>query len=302
MILVGYDDSDHARDALALGRLLARTRQARLTAVSVYTFQKIHRIGDDELEQALRELAEEQVRGALAQEGEPRPELLAAPGHSVPEGLQRVADVLGAETVVVGSTHHGSATRAIASVPERLLQGAACPIAIAPRGYATAAPATLREIGVAFDGGPESRAALAAGAALARAAGARLHAITVLNPHVSALAPRPMAAIEMTEYIAGGRQRLIDTLQEAVAELRDVDVVAEPIDGDEVETLAARSAELDLLVVGSRRYGPLRRLLLGAVSTRLVRQAGGPLLLLPRSAQAHEPATEHAPATARQGD
>jgi nucleotide-binding universal stress UspA family protein len=290
VILVGYDDSDQARDALALGRLLARTRQAPLTAVSVYTFQKIHRIGDDELERALRELAEQQVRGALAPAGEPRPELLAAPGHSVPEGLQRVADELGAEALVVGSTHHGSVTRALASVPERLLQGAACPVAIAPRGYATAAPATLREIGVAFDGGPESRTALAAGTALARAAGARLRAITVLNPHVSPFTPKPMAAIEMTDYVASGRQRRIDALRAAVAELRDVDAVAEPVDGDEVETLAARSAELDLLVVGSRRYGPLRRLLLGAVSARLVRQAAGPLLLLPRGAQGQDAA------------
>ena len=284
MVLAGYDDSDAARDALALGRLLARTRRTTLKAACVYVFQPIHRPGDDEMEQALRTLADERLAGAAAQPGSPTPERLALRGRSAPEGLQRAAAKLGAETVVVGASHRGPATRAMTSVPERLLQGAPCEVAIAPRGYAAAAPEALRDVGVAFDGGPESRAALAVGAGLARDAGARLHAITVLNPHVSALTPRPMAAIEISEYLAGGRQRLIETLGQAVAELDRVDAVAEPLDGDEVDALAARAAELDLLVVGSRSYGPLRRLLLGSVSTPLVRRAPGPLLLVPRGA------------------
>lgn len=288
MILVGYDDSDAARDALALGRLLARARGTRLVAVCVYVFQRIHRPGDDEMEQALRELAEERLAGTAEQPGGPPAELLAVQGSSVPEGLQRSARALGAETIVVGATHRGPMTRVVTSVPERLVQGAPCAVAIAPSGYAATAPAALREIGVAFDGGPESRAALATAAELARAADGRLHAITVLNPHVSALTPRPMAAIEISEYLAGGRERMVETLERAVAELDGVEAVAEPLDGEEVETLAERAAALDLLVVGSRSYGPLRRLLLGSVSTPLVRRGTGPLLLLPRSAAEEE--------------
>lgn len=284
MIAVGYDDSDAGRDALALGRLLARARDTRLVVICVYVFQPIYRPGDDEMEQALRELAEERLASAAEQPGEPRAELLAVRGRSVPEGLQRAARTLGAEAIVVGASHRGPMTRAVTSVPERLVQGAPCAVAIAPSGYAATAPAALREIGVAFDGGPESRAALAIAAELARAADGRLHAITVLNPHVSTLAPRPMAAIEITEYLAGGRERMVETLERAVAELDGVEAVAEPLDGEEVDTLAARTAALDLLVVGSRSYGPLRRLLLGSVSTPLMRRATGPLLLLPRSA------------------
>ena len=37
-----------------------------------------------------------------------------------------------------------------------------------------------------------------------------------------------------------------------------------------------------LLVVGSRGYGPLRRVLLGSVSTELVRSAPCPLIVTPR--------------------
>ena len=41
---------------------------------------------------------------------------------------------------------------------------------------------------------------------------------------------------------------------------------------------------LDLLVVGSRNYGPVKRLVLGSTSNYLARHARGPLLVLPRVA------------------
>ena len=48
------------------------------------------------------------------------------------------------------------------------------------------------------------------------------------------------------------------------------------------EALAAFGAEVDLLVVGSRSYGPLRRMMLGSTSLHLAREARCPLLVLPR--------------------
>ena len=50
--------------------------------------------------------------------------------------------------------------------------------------------------------------------------------------------------------------------------------------------LASRSADLDLLVVGARGYGPVRRLLLGSTSAKLARHAACPLLVAPRDAHA----------------
>ena len=48
------------------------------------------------------------------------------------------------------------------------------------------------------------------------------------------------------------------------------------------EELAALSGEVDLLIVGSRNYGPTRRLMVGSTSNHLTRHARGPLLILPR--------------------
>lgn len=54
--------------------------------------------------------------------------------------------------------------------------------------------------------------------------------------------------------------------------------------GRATEELAVHSASLDLLVVGSRGYGPVGRLVNGSTSSQLARMARCPLLVLPRSA------------------
>ena len=55
--------------------------------------------------------------------------------------------------------------------------------------------------------------------------------------------------------------------------------------GDPVRELAAQSGSADLMVVGSRGYGPLRAVLLGSVSGRLVREAACPVIVVPRGVE-----------------
>ena len=56
--------------------------------------------------------------------------------------------------------------------------------------------------------------------------------------------------------------------------------------GDPVDELVARSEDADLVIVGSRGYGPLRSVLLGSVSAKLVRRAACPVMVVPRGAAA----------------
>jgi nucleotide-binding universal stress UspA family protein len=62
------------------------------------------------------------------------------------------------------------------------------------------------------------------------------------------------------------------------------------LDGDPRELLTRESSGLDLLVVGSRGYGPLRAVLLGSVSSALVRAAASPLVVVPRPSAGERPA------------
>lgn len=56
----------------------------------------------------------------------------------------------------------------------------------------------------------------------------------------------------------------------------------EVTDGDPADELAMMAEHLDLLVLGSRAYGPPGRLLSGSTSIQLARRAPCPLLVVPR--------------------
>jgi nucleotide-binding universal stress UspA family protein len=79
------------------------------------------------------------------------------------------------------------------------------------------------------------------------------------------------------------RRQLREQLDAAVSALEPgVEAGAELIDGSAAHVLRERSGELDLLVLGSRGYGPLRAVLLGSVSSVLVRSAESPVVVVPR--------------------
>jgi nucleotide-binding universal stress UspA family protein len=135
------------------------------------------------------------------------------------------------------------------------------------------------------DGG---RDALALGRLIAEATGARLRLVAVAErPHVvpgkGAGADQGRHELESAiEEIA--RQRL----EEGASSIPDdVSVEATLVSGDPVVKLAeAARGDGGLLVIGSRAYGPVRRVLLGSVSSALVRSAPCPLLVLPRGSDA----------------
>lgn len=57
------------------------------------------------------------------------------------------------------------------------------------------------------------------------------------------------------------------------------------LDGDPAGRLIERSSNLGVLVIGSRGYGPLRSVLLGGVSGRVIRDAACPVIVVPRGAE-----------------
>jgi nucleotide-binding universal stress UspA family protein len=82
----------------------------------------------------------------------------------------------------------------------------------------------------------------------------------------------------------GGALRASERRLAGVTAELDDDITPEAVVGTPWKELAARSEELDLLVVGARAYGPLRRLLLGSTSTKLAHRSACPLLVAPRGA------------------
>jgi nucleotide-binding universal stress UspA family protein len=200
---------------------------------------------------------------------------------SAAHGLHDLAEELHARLIVVGSGRGAPRQRLFAgSTAERLLAGSVCPIAVAPAGMETQ-PGTIGRIGVAYIDTMDGRAALNEAAALARRTGTPVRLYTVV---IEADAVRPFLIGEDVEraYQHTARETFESSLTAAAASVPEVEVDWQLLGGDVVEALAELD-EVDVLFCGSRGYGPARRVLLGGVSTRLVRRAKRPVVVVPRS-------------------
>ena len=135
---------------------------------------------------------------------------------------------------------------------------------------------------------PEGHAALRAAHVLADHCGAKLRVISVLHPSGGFRDAAEQSSPPMREYDLEGRDRPAHeaALERAVAALGSgVPVEPEVVVGDPGDVLVRVSAHVDALVCGSRGYGPVRSVLLGGVSRRVVDGAECPVLVLPRGVE-----------------
>ena len=132
-----------------------------------------------------------------------------------------------------------------------------------------------REIGVGYDGSPESEHAVELARRLAAETGAKLSAFEAV--------PLPSTSLRSNRLpLRDAVDALVEGARDRISALGGVE--AHAACGRAAEELAVYSASLDLLVVGSRGYGPVGRLVNGSTSSQLARMARCPLLVLPRSA------------------
>jgi nucleotide-binding universal stress UspA family protein len=204
---------------------------------------------------------------------------------SVPRALHVLAEELGPRLLVVGSTTRAHLGRVLpGSTAERLIAGASCPVALAPRGYERR---PIQTVAVGFAETPEGHAALEAGHALARRAGATLRVIAAVHPAGAldtafAQGTPPLRGIALEGHARSEHQAAlagaVDALPDGVTIEHELHV------DDPADVLVRVSAHVDVLVCGSRGYGPARALLLGGVTRRVLSAAHCPVLVLPRGA------------------
>jgi nucleotide-binding universal stress UspA family protein len=210
-------------------------------------------------------------------------------GTSAAQALQEAAEDEDAGVLVAGSSRRAGLGRVLAgATAQRLLHGCPCPVAVVPRDWKPRE--RFHTIGAAYVDTPEGHEALRSAYALARRAKATLRAITVVKVTVEMYA-------ETETYIAGQQGKdLVDVEGEhrmfAERKLRraledegldgDVPVEVDAVVGDPAEVLVDISKGLDVLVSGSRGYGPVRGVLLGSVSLHLTSEASCPVIVVPR--------------------
>ncbi|HTT28851.1 MAG TPA: universal stress protein [Solirubrobacteraceae bacterium] len=276
-VLVGVSDHDGGRDAVALAKMLL-AGGGELTLAHVFHEEPAgpYRWTDTAVAED-RDRARELLERAVRDSGVPA-HIRWRGATSAGRGLHEIAEIIDADLLVVGSSRQGLFGRAALGHDTRAaLNGAPCAVAIAPVGYASEAPTVIREIGVGFDGSPESEHALLVARGLTEELGSKLSAFQAVSipAYMYLGAPDHVEASAIDRVVALARERIVG--------LGGVEPHAAY--GDAVEELTLYSASVDLLVVGSRSYGPFGRLVHGSTAQHLAGTARCPLLVLTRGAR-----------------
>ena len=285
-IIVGVDGPDRSDDALALASSLARRTAAEIVLARAYPYDDAAgHLGDSERRHRLREDAQQMLDELREHAGAGlRITTRTIADTSPSRALHILAEIERASLVVIGSSHRGAVGRVFAgTTAERLLHGAPCPVAVAPRG--TARGEEISRIAVGWDGSAEATAALDAAVAIARAVGAELRVVEVLDIQwagTPAIIPGSGPALAANQPAARARVRLDEVVSRLPADVR---AEAAVMMGDPVGDLVGESEDADLLVLGSRGYGPRRAVLLGGVSGRMVRKSACPVIVVPRGVE-----------------
>lgn len=283
-IVIGLVEAEEGRDALALGGQLAQKLNATPIVVTALPYSA-ELLGREQLDRALAHDTETSFAVAREVLDGLRPQTRAVAGDSAAQALYEIAEDEGATVIVVGSTHRGPFGRVLpGSVGANLLSGAPCAVAVAPRGYRGRDDRRLRRVGVGFDGSAESWTALETGIGLARRLGAELAVITAVGPPGYGYG-EALSVLTAEEFHTRRQEDARRVLDLGLARVPD-EVTADGrlINGEAPEALVSAAAGLDLLLIGSRGYGPLRRTVLGSTASAVIRRSPCPVMVLPRGA------------------
>lgn len=289
-VVVGVDGSSNSLRALAWAAGDAAARGALLKVVTVWLPDGGSGVGFGggaseaaaRLDRSLEEVSA-RTRGVAAEKmvlaGEPAPILCAV--------------AAGASVVVVGwRGYSGVAGAMLGSVSLRCVRHSPVPVVVVPADHlGVRPPGGTGEPGrilVGIDRSPGSAAALtwAIGEAVHRHW--EIDAAEVgREPYQEDMAlelDMPHFRRERPGLVRASRERLEQFVADVAGVQTPVAIRPLLLDGDPDTVLCERSADADLLVVGSKGRGSLARVVLGSVSTRCAHHSRCPVAIVPTGA------------------
>lgn len=255
-VVACYRGLDSA-DAVQLGTTLAVALDEPLVIAAAYRYEPVglsaraEAASDNDRRADAAQAALRRARAFAGKDVEVREEVVPAAG--IANSLTTLARDVDACILVLGRDTHGKVTRSL--VPR-----APCPVAVAPLSVPMPPSGPPQRIGIAYDGSPTAQWALVAATRLAVRTGARLVLLAVgpTSEHASTW-------LHVAQLSLGTK----------------VDHETRALVGDAAPTLARASADLDLLICGSRGRGRPLSTILGSVSAHLVEHAECPVMVVP---------------------
>ena len=282
-VLVATDGSADARDAiewLLHAPLPADAHISVITAMPVpvayealkMAWSELRKQAGDVVEQARRRLADRWSDvTARVVDGDARRVILDA------------ADDERTDLIVLGARGLGAiATFLLGSVSLGVARQAQCPVLICK-----GAPRPIKSITVAVDGSDHARAALRFVCGLPLSPDVSLHLVSVAEtlrfPSTAPAIIAPQLRAAMHDYETEARRRLDDVLAAAKAAVPQGTAVSTATAiGPLMPTILGEADKhaSDLIVVGARGIGGVKRLVLGSVSEAVLRHATCPVLVV----------------------
>src|SRR6185503_7604065 len=167
-VVAAFDAATGVREPVEFGIAASDVTGAPLIIAVVHT-------GDEES-------SLEQLRADLQRRGLDEVEIRTFKDRTAARGLARALDEVQPALIVLGSSKRSAIGSVfVGTTAERVIHASSCPVAVVPKGYERP-EGGVKVIGAAYSPSDEGREALHAAASLARAGGARVRAIMVLDP------------------------------------------------------------------------------------------------------------------------
>ncbi len=281
-VLAATDGSEHGLAAVVMGAGLAQRAGAGFeiaTVVEVLLLPPAYvPPGVDASEYELTFIKEARERAAAqAREADAAEAPIHVRAGLAPQLIKKVAEETGANLVVVGATPQPALARSlVGSTGRRILYLADRPVLVASR----ARRAPLRRVLVAIDLSEVSSAVLEHAAAIARADGAALRALYVLEP-----LPRMLARVVSDREEARRRQghEQLERVLGAANLLHESNVDSGMREGHAGREILEEAHDwgADLIVTGTHGFGFFDRLMLGSTALYVLRHGHRATLVVP---------------------
>jgi nucleotide-binding universal stress UspA family protein len=276
-ILVAYDGSASARNALAVASHLAREDKSWIKVLSVLPKYAgdLELVGISNIKETMEGPGQKLLEEAQEIADREDVHILTNMTQGEPyDKIVHVADDENCDLIVMGRRGtHQLERELVGSVTARVIGYTSKDVLVVPDGTSL----TRKNILLATDGSPSCEDAVDRAIDIAKEQGASLTAVSVVytNDEYLALAP---GVVE--DLIGKAKDKLATIEQKGKEEGLEIKCLVKEGEAFEAITTLAQNSNIDLIVMGSHGKKALQRLLMGSVTERTIGYAPCPVLVV----------------------